>query len=132
MMREDVISHMLPAGRYYTGDPCYVFSDEDWDELLKQTNCLAHEGIVEFKGRKMAIFSTAYGDGEFTDIHGNVYGVDSGLLAAVPMEIISRKPIDGRIIESEREIPCSNDRGYISFGFGGIDTNFHMEQGEAQ
>ena len=123
MDKNGVTFYILPAGRYYLGDPCYGFSPEDWDALCDQTDCFRSGPVVSYKGQEMVVFPTACGDGEYPDNPGNVYGVDSGLLAAVPVGLMSRDPIDGRVVDTEgQKLICHDDHGCINLGFGIIDT----------
>ena len=56
---------MMPAGKYYIGDLCYVMHPE-WDEFCRITisgnECLQGEFNLA-DGRRFATFTTAYGDG---------------------------------------------------------------------
>ena len=83
----------MEAGRYYVGDLCYVFNQEDWDEVcaltIKGNECLS--GEFEMKdGRKFAMYNTKYGDGVYRDQYGNKFAVDSGTIGCVLLEHASR------------------------------------------
>jgi len=85
----------MPAGRYWLGDPCYSFSDQDpWIEMLETCNYF----IDSCKGRTphgdVLAFSTAYGDGVYYDNEGNSYGVDAGLIGLVPAGVRYRFKTD--------------------------------------
>jgi hypothetical protein len=79
---------ILPAGSYYIGDLCYVIPDA-WSEVGKLIfddwkSQRAKSGIFTLEdGRKFAIFSTAYGDGEYYDNFGSSYCVDSGSIGCI-------------------------------------------------
>ena len=82
---------MMPAGRYYIGDLCYVMDDDEWDEFcsitIKGNECL--DGEFETRdGRKFATYGTRWGDGEYRDQQGNRYGVDAGLIGCIRVEDI--------------------------------------------
>lgn len=69
---------MMPAGRYWVGDLCYVLHDA-WDDV-----CQLGEGVHTLTdGRCVAMFATLHGDGIYDDDHGNCYGVDSGTLGCI-------------------------------------------------
>lgn len=107
----------LPAGKYYIGDPCYVF-DESWDRLLESTNYLQNKGPVDFDGYTLFAYSTAYGDGTYTDQHGNEYPVDAGLLGAIPIELIEvpSGEEDGTILDAPNGLEVYHDNGTFYFG----------------
>ena len=92
---------MMPAGKYYVGDLCYVMHPE-WDEFcsitIKEHTCL--DGEFNLKdGRRFATFGTKWGDGEYRDQFGNRYGVDAGLIGCIhyatshPHQIRSRSGV---------------------------------------
>lgn len=82
---------MMPAGRYYIGDLCYVMDDDEWDEFcsitIKGNECLDGEFVMR-DGRKFATYGTRWGDGEYCDQQGNRYGVDAGLIGCIRVEDI--------------------------------------------
>jgi hypothetical protein len=87
------------AGRYYVGDPCYVCSEEQWDDVLKQTGCFGYESfssvsenIFYINGSKCWAHGTAFGDGSYTSNYGGEYWVDSGTLGIIPAEAIENDP----------------------------------------
>lgn len=82
---EDIEHITLPAGEYYIGDPCYIVSDDVWDQW-----CTTHEmayGCVITDGAKWVINSTHCGDGAFTGSDGRTYCVDAGTLGMVPASL---------------------------------------------
>ena len=90
----------LPAGRYLVGDPCYSFTNglnphgaDLWMEWLDAAWAGVDPNRVtildaEVRGFRIAASSTAYGDGFYEDQDGHGYGVDAGLIGAVPLEAI--------------------------------------------
>lgn len=81
---------MLPKGKYWTGDLCYVMHDE-WDEvcsLILHGNSVLNGEFQLKDGRKFAIQSTMYGDGTYYDQHGNRYLVDAGCIGCIRVEDI--------------------------------------------
>jgi hypothetical protein len=82
---------MMPAGKYYIGDLCYVMADEEWREIcniiIKEPRIL--DGEFELPdGRRFAIYSTAYGDGTYHDQHGHAYSVDAGSIGCIRLDDI--------------------------------------------
>jgi hypothetical protein len=86
--RKIEITGELPAGDYYIGDPCYAIPDAKWNAFLEiMWKAKGHgrtPALFEFEGHKCFVSSTNTGDGDYHDQHGNEYGVDSGLLGAIP------------------------------------------------
>lgn len=82
------MKNILPKGTYYIGDPCYVFNNESWAELLEKANYFLNEEVVEFKN--MLVFSggTTFGDGHYLSNVGMEFSVDSGTIGAVPIELV--------------------------------------------
>ena len=88
--------------KYYIGDLGYVCSPSEWQEycysvpvrqeLLRQYN----EGDITkehyFNGDESKVFyafSTAYGDGRYTDNEGRSYSVDSGGIGCIDTRYIT-------------------------------------------
>lgn len=87
----------MPAGEYYIGDLCYVMSDEEWAEFCSITidghTCI--DGEFQLKdGRRFATYGTAYGDGVYSDQHGNSYSVDAGLIGCILVKDIRAEKYD--------------------------------------
>ena len=127
---------ILPAGRYYIGDPCYVIPDEEWHSLLEHVNYFEGDGLFEYKGCKMAVYSTAWGDGlypGYCSASNSFYsfGVDAGLLGAVPEELVSEEAkgrIDSKelwvVVEESGSLVCWKEgRGLIHLGPLSIETD---------
>lgn len=120
---------MLEAGTYYVGDLCYVFGDDDWDEICGLMFNSENDGYIEYKGFTMFFASTKYGDGTYHDQYGQEYAVDAGLIGAVALKNLTsekaKKAIedkDGQLIEFERSFTCSEDDGIITIGKYIINT----------
>ena len=123
----------LPAGKYFIGDPCYVF-DQDWDDIVDLIFGTADTLI--HNGRQLFVATTAYGDGSYRGSNGFEFGVDAGLLGAVPVELMSKTPgpKDGVIIDAPHGLVCS-EPVYGCFVFKvvngttiEIDTDFHDDE----
>jgi hypothetical protein len=128
---------MMPPGKYYVGDLCYVMTNEEWREFCDITldGQKVKDGEFEFKdGRRFATYSTAFGDGVYHDQYGHSYSVDAGLIGCILVEDIKANKYDnlldlGAIIEFDTEFVTSGGRGEswwegtIQFGYIHIETN---------
>ncbi len=116
---------MMPAGRYYIGDLCYVL-DKDWDEFcaltIKDHECL--DGEFTFKdGRRFATYGTAYGDGCYpNNISSFNLPVDAGLIGCVRVEDCEVDINMGIIVDFPEPFSTSEKEGVISFGHVHVDT----------
>ena len=120
----------LPPGRYFIGDPCYVFdNDKDtWDKLLDAG--LVDGGLIEFNGHKVWGHSTMWGDGTYKDQNGNEFGVDSGMLGAVPMELIEYPAGEehGTMVDAPNGLTVDFERGTFYLGNIVIKTDDDDEE----
>jgi hypothetical protein len=122
----------MQAGKYYVGDLCYVLGDR-WDEvcnlIIVDHKCL--DGEFELKdGTRFAIYGTAYGDGFYSDQHGNGYPVDSGSIGCVLVDDITEGELDkmgGNIFDFEEHFETGEDGGVIYIGDIEIDTQGYDE-----
>ena len=83
---------MMPAGKYVISDLCYILRDE-WEEvcsiIIDGHNVL--DGEFNLKdGRRFAIYSTQYGDGEYRTSEGKSLGVDAGCIGCIKVEDIDQ------------------------------------------
>lgn len=115
------MTYKMKAGTYYVGDPCYVFSSDEWDKVW---DCFG-DGLDEVNGKDVWSMHTMYGDGAYRGNDHKTYGVDSGCLGVVPVEVITQK-IDRRsmnVVEFEQDFECSWENGFFQIGHIGIQTN---------
>ena len=124
---------MTAPVRYFLGDLCYVLHDV-WDEVCDITDLDNDEWEYELKdGRKFILFSTAFGDGQYNDLDGNPYSVDSGTIGAIKVDdIVDTTGLSnalglglGHIHEFPAEIEgfdCCYDEGVINIYSVSIDT----------
>ena len=79
------------AGEYWVGDPCYVLSDDIYDNIWgKKYNY--RDGLIDCgNGLSFDVHRTAWGDGCYEGSNGFYYGVDSGTLAVIPKELVAKK-----------------------------------------
>ena len=117
---------ILPKGKYYIGDPCYIF-DESWSSILEQTDFFRNDNPI-FGISNFFVHSTYWGDGTFNDTKGNNFAVDSGLIGILPYELLSiDKVLDEKdtyflIKEFDSSFAVSYDEGVFIFGDIYIDT----------
>jgi hypothetical protein len=128
---------MMPAGKYYIGDLCYVMTNEEWREFCEITldGQKVKDGEFQFKdGRRFATYSTAFGDGVYHDQYGHSYSVDAGLIGCILVEDIKADKYDnlldlGAIQEFDTDFVTGGGRGTpdwqgtIQFGRVVIETN---------
>jgi hypothetical protein len=129
---------MMPAGKYYIGDLCYVMDDDEWAEfcditITKEGKCL--DGEFQLKdGRRFSTYRTKYGDGVYYDHYGHSYSVDAGLIGCILMEDIKANKYDnlldlGAIQEFDTDFVTGGGRGkpgwegLIQFGHIVIETD---------
>lgn len=126
-------------GACYIGDPCYVFTDSQWDKIMEETNVfgagdntdIKFDGTFFVDGIECAVADTAYGDGVY-DVRVNgefltSIGVDAGCIAIIPINAIPdsmlREACRLGVIVDQGYIPVSAENGVFNFGAIRIDTN---------
>lgn len=122
------VSVLMPPGEYYITDPCYCFNHDTWTELGDSIRWWEDEEkpVVEFRGRPLLSFSTAHGDGCFTDNDGQEYGVDAGMIGLVPVSIAEKEPHHtlARRVTFTKKTRCSRSSdGVLRFGQFTIKTD---------
>jgi len=127
----------LKAGKYYIGDPCYLFG-ESWSEVC---DILFSDVSPQlFKCDTMLMGGTAYGDGAYLGSNGNLHWVDSGTIGILPISLINidnKETIEGieksegmHIVEFEKDFDASIENGVFVFGDIVIDTQMEYEDDE--
>jgi hypothetical protein len=134
---------MMPAGKYYVGDLCYVMSDDEWEEFCSITIDGNNVKDGEFQlgdGRRFATYTTAFGDGVYHDQYGHSYSVDAGLIGCILIDDIHIEKYEkslldlGSIMEFDNSFATSGGRGdegwegLIQFGHVMIETNPEYEE----
>lgn len=76
---------------FYIGDPCYVLGDKEYYGNWGDAHDF-DDGQIESDNGTWFVHSTAYGDGDYRDSNGMSYGVDSGTLAVIPLEVVFACP----------------------------------------
>lgn len=120
----------FPAGRYFIGDPCYMFKYPTWDELSAKSEWFDNP-LVEHNGLYMWATGTAYGDGGYFDQFENEYSVDAGLIGVIPLELFDREDVGdreewliscGRIHTFTEDFTVECNDGVFKIGIFEIDT----------
>ncbi len=132
---------MMPAGKYYVGDLCYVMDDKEWNQVCKVTivgnKCLEGEFNLA-DGRRFAMYGTAWGDGCYLDQFGKEYCVDSGTIGCILLSDVQAEKYDdierlGAIVTFNNDFETSgclrgrDSDGNITFGHIRIDTDPEYE-----
>jgi hypothetical protein len=130
----------LPPGDYLIIDPCYILEETRFLALL-DTVWAKDASVVTPDPQTGALFawcSTATGDGVYADQDGQLYGVDSGTLACLPLSMLdaaalAMSPVHdqsteqvccGRLVTFTQPSACSecDEHGVIRFGHIAIET----------
>jgi hypothetical protein len=134
---------MMPAGRYYVGDLCYVMNDV-WDEFCDLTISGANVLDGEFTlkdGRRFATYSTKYGDGCYPTNIGVDLSVDAGLIGCILVSDITDPEVTeeemlrlGTIVEFGTDFVTGGGRGTdgwagtIQFGRVVVETGYDEQE----
>ncbi len=124
---------ILPAGKYYIGDPCYVLDAAAMNAVTdKMTSGEAASSVFEVNGHMMWAHFTQYGDGAFADQNGAEYPVDSAALSAVPIDLVKNPEGEehGTVIEFDMSFTVNYKNGVFWFGDICIDTNSDVSNTE--
>lgn len=116
-------------GKYYIGDPCYVFNNcKKWIQLTEETDFFRnpYQKILEYE---ILCGSTAFGDGFYEDNSGRGYLVDSGSIGIIPIQAfdydfmsIEDAMDSGTVIEFKDYFNVEIKDGLFRFGDIIIDT----------
>ena len=126
---------MMPAGKYYVGDLCYVMHPQ-WDEVCSllfagRDDHGCNEGEFELaNGVRFALYNTAYGDGVYPDRQGNRYPVDAGCIGCIRVEDVYDPEwwLEGMtVVEFAEPFETSTDGETLTFGHVRIDTGWEEE-----
>jgi hypothetical protein len=123
---------MLPAGKYYIGDLCYVMHEE-WDEVCElffkgRTDHGCNQGEFMLKdGRRFACYNTRWGDGVYFDEARNRYPVDAGCIGCILVSDITpgdnNNVSSGTVHDMDRDFNSSTEDGVLTFGHVVINTD---------
>ena len=126
---------MMPAGKYYVGDLCYVMHDE-WSTVCNlffhdRTDGGCNEGeFVLDDGRRFASLNTAWGDGTYCSNGFGEFSVDAGLIGCIRIEDIRDPSYSdekansfGTIVTFGEDFEVYSENGTLFFGDIAIETN---------
>jgi hypothetical protein len=122
----------LPPGTYVIGDPCYQLNDEQWEEVLYESDDFESPiGVFNRQngGKGFAIaFSTAYGDGLYNDLDDREYGVDSGLIGIIPVDQVDNlDDTNANVITFTSPFTCKKIKQMLVFGHIEINVSGDVE-----
>ena len=137
---------MLPAGKYYVGDLCYVMNPE-WREVCDLTfssNAISEGEFTLADGRRFALYNTLWGDGSYRSNIDTYHCVDAGCIGVIRLEDIQDPRATeeemlrlGAIVDFAEDFDHSGGRttddkwdGTIRFGNVQIYTGFDDESEE--
>lgn len=130
------MTDLLPAGKYWIGDLCYVMHEE-WNEVCRlffknRDDHGCNEGLFELKdGRKFVSFNTKWGDGSYLDEANNEYGVDAGLIGCILVSDIKQHDQNhldgGHVYEFDSPFSCSGGRSEMGRDWDGVIKIGHVE-----
>lgn len=138
-------THVFPPGKYWIGDPCYVYGD-DWLGFCDCFDGIGRDGgYLQYVKTPFFVCGTADGDGEY-DVkqHGSkvgTCGVDAGLLSVIPMALVKKwlavKKYDGTfkketyggtIIQADSCFEIEASGGDFNFGPFSVNTSGEGEE----
>lgn len=99
---------------FYVGDICYALNDDIYSGIWgKWGYCDGKYSTPD--GFAFAVAGTAYGDGEYIDQKGRLYGVDAGVIGIVPLELLDKHyNFGGHIFEGAGEAIFEAEKGFFS------------------
>lgn len=117
--------YTLAPGKYYIGDPSYVFDSGNWDKVMAAGGDFVSSEPFLYGGLSMWVAYTANGDGEYEDQNGNKYPVDAAVLGAVPIELVENPEHEsfGAILDAPRGLEVCLEDGVFRFNQIVIDTD---------
>jgi len=132
---------IVPPGKYYLGDPCYVMPSKHYDYALDVSGCFMtspiagvsaleddEDGHLRHINYYVLSFGTAFGDWVYPGSDGYSYSVDSGMIGLVPLEYVDKDKLGqsiekyGTVVEFTEETECRNYGGNMWFGNININT----------
>ena len=130
--------NIMPAGRYFVGDLCYVISSQ-WDDFCSKSispNKDPNNHIITLNtGVPVAFIHTMYGDGIYSDQFDNSYSVDAGLIGCIKVDDIIDPEANtdlGAIVEFDQAFECFSYNGVLHFGHISIDTDEDEDEEEEE
>ena len=100
---------------FYIGDICYALPAEIYSGVWGKWGYCDGKYSVPNTNLAFAVAGTAYGDGEYFDQNGRLYGVDAGVIGVVPLELLDPSyDYGGHIFEGEGEAVFEAEKGFFS------------------
>lgn len=132
-MRSETLT--IEAGQYWIGDPCYVLSEEMYDEMINSVNDDQFDYQYEVNGHTITVLHTEYGDGEFPASSSRAkfhrVAVDSDQIAAVPMALINPNNENlqfGFVDTLLAGTAYRDDQGELFFSCASVATGWEEEE----
>ena len=134
-MKKEINATIKSNQGFYIGDPCYALADNVYDGVWGEHGY--EDGKITVGEHAFVVAGTAYGDGCYYDQHYNSYGVDSGTIALIPLELVVKRTCEelselGRIIKESGEAEFTAQNGIFEIETNEynvkIDTNFEDEE----
>lgn len=132
---------ILKKGRYYIGDPSYLFWKSRSEAIDTILSANRDEAFKVF-GKFCFVSGTAHGDGVYPDTTGREYAVDTGMIGILPASLMNRdKVYKGSLIETNKlahiitfkeDFECSAEDGIFTFGNIIINTSDSDEDEEEE
>lgn len=99
---------------FYVGDVCYALADAIYHGVWgKWGYCDGKYSTPD--GFAFVVAGTAYGDGEYVDQAGRLYGVDAGVIGLVPLELVKPEyDFGGQIFEGAGVATFEACNGFFS------------------
>lgn len=126
---------MMPAGKYYVGDLCYVMHPQ-WKEVCdilfanRDDNGCNEGEFTLANGVRFAIYNTEFGDGTYPDDEGNFYPVDAGCIGCIRVEDVYDPEwwLDGMTVHTFTEdFTTSTDGSDIRIGDVVVHTGWEED-----
>ena len=122
------VDDTMQSNEFWVGDPCYVLSDDIYDNIWgKKYNY--QDGLIDCgNGLSFNVHGTAYGDGCYEGSNGFMYCVDSGTIAVIPKELVVKEDgIDSGSLHKSTNGEIEYDNGVFRIEFDNetleIDTD---------
>jgi len=132
------------------GDPCYFLHTQDVDPmatdymegqhmenqwvqgfcatLFEEQKAEDFDGHFEYLGHPIFVHGTAYGDGSYEGTDGRSYYVDSGLIGAIPVQLIEHEVVQDMLKQPHvRAVSMTRNNLEVSEYDGGTFVFRHSE-----
>ena len=117
--------HLLPPGKYFVGDPGFVFDDESWEAVLRLTDFFKRDEPSVFNGFPLwGMTFSVHDKTSFFDQNDIEYPVNDSVLAAISIDLIENPEGEehGTIVDAPNGLSVSFSDGVFKFNEIVIDT----------